>query len=122
MEYVRSLLHKLVFSLIQNKDTRDAGLHYISQLLKLNYKRTQYSADERNLARDGYMLNVMAVMQQMSVRIKLQLVDPLYPFHPKSLIYIKEDTKLRFESVDFEKFMEKSSKIFFVRHILFDFN
>lgn len=105
------MLHKLIFVLIKNKDTRDAGLQYISQILKLNYKRTQYSADERNLARDGYMLNVMAVMQQMSVRIKLQLIDPLYPFHPKSLIHIKEDTKLRFESADFEKFMEKMSKI-----------
>ena len=99
-----------MFALIKNKDTRDAALSYISKLLQFNYKRTQYSADERNLARDGYMLNLMAVMQEMSIRIKLKLIDPLYPFHPKALIHIKDDTKLRFESAGFDEFLEKTSK------------
>lgn len=107
LDYVRTLLHKLFYTFILNKDTRDAVLKYIAELLKHNGKRTQYNADERSLAQDGFMLNLMAVLQQLSLKVKLDRIDPLYPFHPQSLVNIDEDTKLRFESADFVKHMEK---------------
>lgn len=60
LDYIRSLLHKIFYAFILYKDSRDVALKYIAQLLLLNAKRVQYSADERNLARDGFMLNLMA--------------------------------------------------------------
>lgn len=107
LDYVRTLLHKMFYIFILNKDTRDTVLKYIAQLLKQNAKRTQYNADERSLAQDGFMLNLMAVMQQLSIKVKLEKIDPMYPFHPQSLVNIDEDTKLRFETADFTKHMEK---------------
>jgi ubiquitin conjugation factor E4 B len=107
LDYVRSLLHKLFYTFILNKDTRDTVLKYIGELLKHNAKRTQYNADERSLAQDGFMLNLMAVMQQLSIKVKLDRIDPLYPFHPQSLVNIEEDTKLRFETSEFTAHMEK---------------
>lgn len=107
LDYVRTLLHKLFYKFILNKDTRDTVLKYIGELLKHNAKRTQYNADERSLAQDGFMLNLMAVLQQLSLKVKLDRIDPLYPFHPQSLVNIDDDTKLRFESADFVKHMEK---------------
>lgn len=107
LDYVRTLLHKLFYTFILNKDTRDTVLKYIGELLKHNAKRTQYSADERSLAQDGFMLNLMAVMQQLSIKVKLDRIDPMYPFHPQSLVNIEEDTKLRFETAEFTAHMEK---------------
>lgn len=107
LDYVRTLLHKLFYAFILYKDTRDTVLKYIAELLKHNGKRTQYNADERSLAQDGFMLNLMAVLQQLSLKVKLDRIDPMYPFHPQSLVNIDEDTKLRFESADFVKHMEK---------------
>lgn len=107
LDYVRTLLHKLFYAFILNKDTRDTVLKYIGELLKHNAKRTQYNADERSLAQDGFMLNLMAVMQQLSIKVKLDRIDPMYPFHPQSLVNIDEDTKLRFETAEFTAHMEK---------------
>lgn len=107
LDCVRSLLHKLFYIFILNKDTRDTILKYISELLKYNAKRTQYNADERSLAQDGFMLNLMAVLQQLSLKIKLDRIDPRYPFHPQSFVNIYDDTKLRFETAEFVKHMEK---------------
>lgn len=107
LDYVRTLLHKLFYTFILNKDTRDTVLKYIAELLKQNGKRTQYNADERSLAQDGFMLNLMAVLQQLSIKVKLEKIDPMYPFHPQSLVSIEDDTKLRFESADFAKHIEK---------------
>lgn len=125
LDYVRTLLHKLFYTFILNKDTRDTVLKYIGELLKQNAKRTQYNADERSLAQDGFMLNLMAVMQQLSIKVKLDRIDPMYPFHPQSLVNIDDDTKLRFETADFTKHMEKLKNEFnwedpkFVSHCWF---
>ncbi len=42
--------------------------------------------------------------------MKLERIDPLYIFHPKSLIDVKEDTKLRFESQEYAEFLERMSE------------
>lgn len=107
IDYMRTLLHKLFYAFILNKDTRDTVLKYIAELLKQNSKRIQYNADERSLAQDGFMLNLMAVLQQLSIKVKLEKIDPMYPFHPQSLVNIDDDTKIRFETADFTKHMEK---------------
>ena len=83
-------------------------LKYIGELLKHNAKREQYNADERSLASDGFMLNLMAVLQQLCLKVKLERIDPLYPFHPKSLVGSNtDDTKLKFEQAEYSKFLEK---------------
>lgn len=107
LEYVRTLLHKLFYTFILNKDTRDVVLKYIAELLKQNAKRTQYNADERSLAQDGFMINLMAVMQKLSVKVKLEKIDQLYPLHPQSLVDITDDTKIRFESSDYQRVVER---------------
>lgn len=107
LDCVRTRLHSLFYNFIINKDTRDTVLKYIGELLKQNAKRSQYNADERSLAQDGFMLNLMAVMQHFSLKVKLDRVDPMYPFHPQSLVHIEDETKIRFESTEFTKFMEK---------------
>lgn len=60
LDYIRTLLHKLFYTFVLNKDTRDVVLEYIAVVLKLNAKRTQFNADERSLAQDGFMLNLMS--------------------------------------------------------------
>lgn len=107
LEYVRTLLHRLFYAFVSNKDTRDVSLNYIAELLKQNSKREQYNADERSLAQDGFMLNLMSVLQQLSVKIRLHLIDPLYPFHPQALVKIDEDTKIRSDKAEYVKYMEK---------------
>lgn len=110
LEYVRTLLHRLFYAFVSNKDTREVSLKYIAELLKQNSKREQYNADERSLAPDGFMLNLMAVLQQLSFKIRLPLIDPLYPFHPQALVNIDEDTKLCFEKAEYVRHMEKMRK------------
>lgn len=107
LDYVRTLLFKLFYAFIVNKDTREVVLKYIAALLNHNSKREQYNADERSLAPDGFMLNLMSVLQQLSIKVKLERIDPLYLYHPQSLISIEEDTKLRFEKAEYNKFVEK---------------
>ncbi|CAG9857038.1 unnamed protein product [Phyllotreta striolata] len=98
LEYTRRVQHKIFHYLMVNQDSRDACLHYIAQVLKHNEKRSQLQIEERAVAGDGFMLNLLSVMQLLSVKIKLTKVDFMYPFHPETLVNIANDTRLKFAS------------------------
>uniref|UniRef100_A0A182QL45 Ubiquitin conjugation factor E4 B n=1 Tax=Anopheles farauti TaxID=69004 RepID=A0A182QL45_9DIPT len=97
----RKVLHSIFLVLLTNQYSRFEMLNYIAAILKSNAKRIQYNADERFLAKDGFMLNFMSVLQLLSVKINLSRIDPLYPHHPESLVEIEDETKLKFSSQEY---------------------
>ncbi|XP_055375638.1 ubiquitin conjugation factor E4 B [Condylostylus longicornis] len=103
----RMFMHSVFHSFLVNIESRNSMLMYISLILKSNARRIQFHVDEKSLARDGFMLNLMGVLQQLSVKIKLPRVDPLYPFHWESMVDIEKDTKLRFDDSQYNEFVKK---------------
>uniref|UniRef100_A0A182RBS6 Ubiquitin conjugation factor E4 B n=1 Tax=Anopheles funestus TaxID=62324 RepID=A0A182RBS6_ANOFN len=97
----RKVLHSIFLVLLSNQYSRFEMLNYIAAILKSNAKRIQYNADDRFLAKDGFMLNFMSVLQLLSVKINLSRIDPLYPHHPESLVEIEDETKLKFSSQEY---------------------
>lgn len=47
--------------------------------------------DDRLVSTDGFMLNFLWVLQQLSTKIKLETVDPTYIFHPRCRIILPTD-------------------------------
>lgn len=47
--------------------------------------------DDRLVSTDGFMLNFLWVLQQLSTKIKLETVDPSYIFHPRCRIVLPAD-------------------------------
>lgn len=60
LDCVRKNLHTIFHALLVNGETRNDALTYFAHILKYNEKRAQMNADEKHLAKDGFMLNVMA--------------------------------------------------------------
>lgn len=107
---MRSQLHAIFHSLVRNPENRMQVLKYLSQILLSNEKRTQFHSEEKKLGRDGFMLNVMSVLQKLSIKIKLDRVDPNYPFNCKSLISIEKDTKIRFDDTEYKNWVSSASE------------
>ncbi|KXJ68611.1 hypothetical protein RP20_CCG002478 [Aedes albopictus] len=103
----RKILHQIFLSLLTNLDSRQEVLKYISEILRTNHKRIQYNADDRFLAKDGFMLNFMSILQLLSVKINMSRIDPLYPHHPDALIDIEDETKLKYSSQEYTDWLEK---------------
>lgn len=110
LDSTRTTLHALFLALITNADSRVQTLKYLADVLNINEKRVQYNADERNLTKDGFMLNFMSVLQHLSVKIKLDKVDMLHPYSPDSLVKLRDDTKLRFTTQEFNDWVEELKK------------
>ncbi|XP_015363306.1 PREDICTED: ubiquitin conjugation factor E4 B [Diuraphis noxia] len=108
LQTTRNELNKIVYSLVVNSCTRETTLDYISKMLVYNEKRCKMRVDERTVAGDGFMLNLLTALQELSVKIKLDKVDPMYMFNSKhSLIDLSSDTRLKFSSQEAADWISK---------------
>lgn len=48
-------------------------MEYVARLLITNEKRVQYQVEERSVATDGLMLNLLSVLQILSVKVSFFL-------------------------------------------------
>ncbi|CAG2230573.1 UBE4B [Mytilus edulis] len=95
LEFVRNELYKITHTILVNSESRDSALSFIATALERNSKKSQIQVDERYVAGDGFMLNLLSVLQMLTVnKISLEKVDPYYPFHPNSRVSIKSETRL----------------------------
>ncbi|XP_012975461.1 ubiquitin conjugation factor E4 B isoform X2 [Mesocricetus auratus] len=91
LELGRQELFKILHSILLNGETREAALSYMAAVVNANMKKAQMQADDRLVSTDGFMLNLLWVLQQLSTKIKLETVDPTYIFHPKCRITLPND-------------------------------
>ena len=55
------------------------------------------------------MLNLLSVLQQLSVKIKVDKVDAMYPYHPRGRLNLKDDSRLKYSSQEVTEWLEKLS-------------
>ncbi|NWW39146.1 UBE4B factor, partial [Panurus biarmicus] len=91
LELARQELFKILHSILLNGDTREAALAYMAAVVNANMKKAQMQTDDRLVSTDGFMLNFLWVLQQLSTKIKLETVDPMYIFHPRCRIELPTD-------------------------------
>lgn len=41
------------------------------------------------------MLNYLSVFQLLALKVRLDKIDPYYPFHPESFVDLKNDTRIK---------------------------
>ncbi|XP_009876236.1 PREDICTED: ubiquitin conjugation factor E4 B [Apaloderma vittatum] len=91
LELARQELFKILHSILLNGETREAALNYMAAIVNANMKKAQMQTDDRLVSTDGFMLNFLWVLQQLSTKIKLETVDPMYVFHPRCRIDLPTD-------------------------------
>uniref|UniRef100_A0A673MP20 Ubiquitin conjugation factor E4 B n=1 Tax=Sinocyclocheilus rhinocerous TaxID=307959 RepID=A0A673MP20_9TELE len=95
LECARGDLFKILHNILLNGETREAALSYMAALVNRNVKKAQMQTDDKLVSTDGFMMNFLWVLQQLSMKIKLETVDPLYIFHPKCRLNVSpEETRL----------------------------
>lgn len=111
LELARGQQFKILHEMLVNGETRSSALDYIEAVMGRNIKRAQLQTDERLVSGDGFTLNFLSVLQQLSVKIKLDKVDPLYPNHPVSRCCVKvEDTRIKSSSQEVTQWLDVLQK------------
>uniref|UniRef100_A0A3Q3LLL9 Ubiquitin conjugation factor E4 B n=1 Tax=Mastacembelus armatus TaxID=205130 RepID=A0A3Q3LLL9_9TELE len=96
LESARGDLFKVVHNILLNGETRELALNYMAALVNYNVKKAQMQTDDKLVSTDGFMLNFLWVLQQLSMKIKLETVDPYYIFHPRCRLTVSlEETRLK---------------------------
>ncbi|KAG8434802.1 hypothetical protein GDO86_012957 [Hymenochirus boettgeri] len=88
LESARQDMFRIIHSILLNGESREAALNYMASVVNTNIKKAQIQTDDRLVSTDGFMMNFLWVLQQLSTKIKLETVDPMYIFHPKCRIVL----------------------------------
>ncbi|KAG8568373.1 hypothetical protein GDO81_013972 [Engystomops pustulosus] len=111
LESARQELFKILHSVLLNGETREFALNYMAAIVNGNIKKAQMQTDDRLVSTDGFMLNFLWVLQQLSTKIKLETVDPMYIFHPKCRIALPSDeTRIKATMEEVTSWMEELSQ------------
>ncbi|GCB65980.1 ubiquitin conjugation factor E4 B isoform X2 [Scyliorhinus torazame] len=108
LESARTDLFKVLHNILLNGETRESALNYMAAVVNRNMKKAQMQTDDRLVSTDGFMLNFLWVLQQLSTKIKLETVDPRYIFHPKCRINIPADeTRVKASMEDIKSWLSE---------------
>ncbi|KAJ8016600.1 hypothetical protein DPEC_G00008920 [Dallia pectoralis] len=96
LESARGDLFKILHNILLNGETREVALNYMAAVVNRNVKKAQMQTDDKLVSTDGFMINFLSVLQQLSMKIKLETVDPFYIFHPRCRLQVSpEETRLK---------------------------
>lgn len=107
LHLVRTEIFKIIHSMLVSTESRDSCLSFIATVLQRNHRKAQLQVDDRQVASDGFMLNVMTVLQQLCAKVKIEKVDNLYLHHPKSRIDISQESRLKLTTQEVGEWRQK---------------
>lgn len=68
-------------------------LNYITKMLIYNEKRCKMRVDERTIAGDGFMLNLLTVLQELCVKVNDKIFIELIHLHVPRLSFFRSKWK-----------------------------
>ena len=110
LEIYRKQLHEVFYPILLTKSSRPSCLSWLAAALTRNSKRQQLQTNERLVAGDGFMLNLVSLLQQLCSKVKQDKVDPAYLYSDTCRIDTADDSRLKSTSQDFKEFQEKQEK------------
>ena len=75
-----------------------------------NSKGQQLQANERQVAGDGFMLNLVSVLQLLCAKVKQDKVDPVYLYTDTCRLDTTDDSRLKSTSKDYKESKEKEER------------
>ena len=88
------------------------SLSGLAPALVQNSKRQQLEVNERQEAGDGFMLNLVSVLQLLCAKVKQDKVDPAYLYTDTCSLSLDttDDSRLKSTSKDYKECQEKEEK------------
>ena len=91
---VRTRLFEIVHNLVLNASSREAALSFIGAFIQHNGRRSHLQVDENLVSSDGMAFNMLFVLQQLAIKVKIDKIDVLYTYHPKCRLHVSDDTRM----------------------------
>lgn len=111
LEFARSTLHKAVHAILANQSSRETCIEFLADVLRHNSSRTKMQVDRRQTCSDGPMINYLSVFQLLSLKVKLDKIDPYFPFHPQSVVDLQNDTRIKSDTKELEDWIANLRKL-----------
>ena len=110
LEIYRAQLHDVFYPILVTKSARPACLSWLAAALSRKSKRQQLQTNERLVAGDGFMLNLVSLLQLLCSKVKQDKVDPRYLYMDSCRLDTADDSRLKATSQEFKEYQEQQEK------------
>jgi len=111
LQKVREEQFKMIHLLLLNARSREMIIQYFSAVLKANVNWSKLHVEEKLLSKTGFMMNIVSVLQKLSVKVLVNKVDPTYIFSNMTKVNIIHNTRVRATSDECEMWCSEDQSI-----------
>ncbi|KFD45531.1 hypothetical protein M513_13590 [Trichuris suis] len=98
LQLIRDLSTEALRCMMVNSESREPTMQFLSSVLTLNSKKSSLMSNLADLAPDSFLLNVLVVLFNLSLKITLDKVDPLYVFQSSSRVQLQGMARMNMTS------------------------
>ncbi|XP_067945570.1 ubiquitin conjugation factor E4 B-like [Watersipora subatra] len=107
LKLARLQMCEIILTILRVKETRPAVLSLLATFLEANGRRSQIQVDERKVATDGFMLNLLSCLHELSIdKISVSKIDGLYLYHPQRKLKVADCSRLKATEAEVEKWIK----------------
>jgi ubiquitin conjugation factor E4 B len=111
LQNVRTHYHSLFHSILVNKSSRERAINFLCEVVRRNEKRAQLHVDEKLVSPDGFMLNILTVLQTLSRKIQPDSIDPYFMFNTASQVGIRKDeARVKYTVAQYDEYVKQLAK------------
>uniref|UniRef100_A0A5S6QIK5 Ubiquitin conjugation factor E4 B n=1 Tax=Trichuris muris TaxID=70415 RepID=A0A5S6QIK5_TRIMR len=106
LELIRDLSTEALRCFMINSQSREPTMQFLSTVLALNAKKSGIMSNLADLAPDSFLLNILVILFNLSLKITLDKVDARYVFQPSSRVQIQGLARMNMTSENAAAFSE----------------
>ncbi|XP_039250624.2 ubiquitin conjugation factor E4 B-like isoform X1 [Styela clava] len=111
MEDVREKMFKILHNCLLNPSSRNSTILFLATVINANTKKNQIRTNESLVSQNGFMLNVLTILQKLSLKVKVDKVDTQYLTHPTCLIETSTETRIKMTSEQYKDMQKQHSSL-----------
>ena len=107
VDYAREKMAEIIHNCLLDPSTRSRAVAFLAAVVNANIKKSQLRANEAIVSQNGFILNVLTVLQKLSSKVKIEKVSLDYLLQPNSLLKNFDETRIKMTSEELKALCAK---------------
>lgn len=95
IDFAREKMLEIIRNCLVDLTTRDKTISYLAAVVNANARKSQLRANERAVSQNGFILNILTVLQKLSLKVKIEKISSNYHLHNSCLLSMSSETRIK---------------------------
>lgn len=95
IDFAREKMVEIIRNCLVDLSTRDETVLYLASVVNANARKSQLRANEAAVSENGFVLNILTVLQKLSSKVKIEKISYNYHLQNSCLLNISSETRIK---------------------------